>query len=143
MSTTPKSTKQRLPGLLAACILAVLTLGAFFILQDYGPDSAVRRFHEALRRGDPAELQQVVDEPISDQTVQYVCAFVKPLLQEGDQIQLARTDRQGDQDDVVVVYRRPNGQTLAIVWIVDRRASIWKINARLTAEALAESLRPG
>ena len=139
-AVTDATKKRALPGRLAAGVLAALTLGAFYILQDYGPVSAVRRFHTALARKDLAAIQQVVEEPVKDESVQYLFSELAPKLQEGVQPQLARTDRQGDQDDVVVVYNLPEGSALAIVWIVDRRGSLWKINARLTAEALYRSV---
>lgn len=140
MTTPRKPIKAKIPGSLTAAILAVVTLGAFAILQDYGPVSAVRRFHEAVAKGDAAALQQVVMEPVKDEDVQYLVQGISNELVNHVQPVLARTDRQGDQDDVVVTYNQPNGQTLAIVWIVDHRNSLWKINADQTATALRQSL---
>ena len=164
MSAKPIAARKKLPGRLAAAVLAVITLVAFFILQDYGPVSAVRRFHEALRRsnlpavqqalasgdaaafiqrlgsGNAATIQQVSEEPVGDPSVQYMALHLSPLILQGIQPQLAKTEREGERDDVVVVYHLPNGEMLAIVWIVDRKGSIWKINAQETAEALYESL---
>ena len=140
MSTQPKIAKKSIPGLVTASILAVLTLGAFYILQEYGPVSAVRRFHMALARGDKASEQQVIDEPVKDESVQYLEKIVGGLIGQGVQPQLARMDSQGDQDDVAVVYHLPDGGTLAIIWIVERKKSIWKIDAHSTATALYQSL---
>src|SRR4051812_16565072 len=50
-------------GILSAGLLAALVLFVFATLQNYGPQSAVRRFHEAVRTGDPVELEDSIVQP--------------------------------------------------------------------------------
>src|SRR5687767_10393182 len=52
----PMSSPSRNHGWTASALLAVLTIAVFFVLQNYGPESAVRRFHDALLRRDGREL---------------------------------------------------------------------------------------
>jgi hypothetical protein len=135
-------TKARVPTAVAAAVLATLTLTVFYVLQDYGPQSAVRRFYAAVATDNNAALQQVVDVRYDDPDVFYIKKFVLIFVAKGIQPQLARIDRQGDTVRVAVVYHLPNRETIAIVWIVDKKRHLWTINAALTAKALRDSLPP-
>ena len=137
-------TKAKVPFGVAAVVLAVLTLAVFYVLQDYGPASAIRRFHAALATGDVAALQQVIDSPVKslvdDPQQKFLIGYVKQFVDHGIQPQVARMDRQPGSVRVAVVYTLQNHDRYAIVWIVDKKGPLWKINIKLTAAILKDTL---
>jgi hypothetical protein len=125
-------------SLVSAGVLACLTILVFSVLHDYGPASAIRKFHAAIAANDLSDLQQVIDVPVTDDSVSYLAnKWIRPLMARGIQPQVARQDRQQNAVRVAVVYKLPDGDQLAIIWIVDRDKRLWRINTRETASLLA------
>ena len=135
-----KITVAKLPSVIAAAVLAVMTLAVFYILQDYGPASAIRRFHAALAKDDKAGELLVVDCPIGDPNLAFIINQIRPFVSRGIQPQVARMDRQPGSVRVAVVYTAQNHERYAIIWIVDKKGSLWKIDTKLTAAVLRNNL---
>ena len=128
-------TKAKVPSAVAAVVLAVLTLAVFYVLQDYGPASAIRRFHVALAADNAPGVLQVIDSRLDDPNLAYIVEQIRPYLTQGPP-QVARIDRQQGRVRVAVVY----GNRFAVIWVVDKSGPLWKINTRLTAAVLRDAL---
>lgn len=121
----------------ASLILTVLTLTVFFILQDYGPESVIRRFHQAALEDDRAAISQTVmggpDTPWAIKLQQ----SVRQLAREGYRYEFSRVIRLPRQVYVNVVYYPPgfpavNAPGVVFGWVVQKPQRRWEINPRLT-----------
>lgn len=134
-------------GWLAAFALAAVTLGVFATLHDYGPESAIRRFHVASVRGDLNELSRVTAQSPNSPSVLKLRQWVGTMHQLGAHYQLLRIDRQTidrDSSDALaaLLYNTPGQENWGMVWIVSKRNSVWKVDADRTAN-LARNLMFG
>lgn len=119
---------------LASGLLAVLTLSVFWVLQYYGPESAIRRFHVATLSGDLDELQQVTAEDVGNPAVLALREKVYVIANAGGTFELGRMGLDGRSVAAEVRYRVPRLGILVTVWLVQKPAndSHWKINATRT-----------
>jgi len=137
-----------------AAVLAVVVLSVFGALRDYGPDSALRRFHQAAVSGDNKTLSRVSKQPIESDAVQYLRERLRRLDSAGARIRMGavhsetRIDRVGTETVKVpsvvteVRYYVP-GHVESIYWVLDHDASGWLVNAYETAMFPAKRLGVG
>src|SRR4051812_38516877 len=59
VSCTRMKLSRSIQAFIPAVVLAALVLFVFSTLQNYGPESAVRRFHEGILRRDVGEIDEV------------------------------------------------------------------------------------
>jgi hypothetical protein len=143
MTVRAKRASASFSSYAAASVLAVITLGVFFRLQDYGPESAIRRFHNDVLNDDSSDLQRVTVQSIGDQRVRRLVSLVHNLLVDGRRYQLVGMDRTPDQVRAAVIYRIPRREDRAIVWVVERSDGGWRVNADKTITILEDWSRPG
>lgn len=144
----------RLGPFIAAGTLSALVLGVFAVLRDYGPDSALRRFHQAAVSGDEQTLQRVCKQPVSSNAVGYLRAKLKSLDARGARIRMGavhsetRVDTVGSTATKVpsviteVRYYTP-GRIETIYWVIDHEPSGWLVNAYETLMFPAKRLGVG
>lgn len=131
---------QTTSSYLAAIVLAAVTLGVFFALRYYGPESAVRRFHRASLLDDRAELQRVTRQPIDSQNVQILRAQVREAARMRAYIQMRSVDRQPSRVVVEAVYLVPRGGN-TIFWVVRKRDGLWQVDAIDTLRLIEQLMR--
>jgi hypothetical protein len=149
-------------SLLPALLLACLVLFTYSTLQNYGPESTVRKFHAALHSISQAQsnnkriskrdwdaLKSVIEEDIgnlggpSDPAHRDGLTIIGRGLeqfQSGTTYSLARMDRLTREVRIAVLYQRnAKSPALPIVWVVDKPIGgrEWKINARKTLSAMS------
>jgi len=109
---------------LVASLLALITLFVFYVLQNYGPESAVRRFHSIglsalddqdprypvqyamLSRGAKRELGEITTgKSVVESTTFLLQAIVRPLELSRGSYRIARID-----------YQEPNQVTVAVLY---------------------------
>lgn len=119
-------------SIIASLFLSVLTLSVFALSRDRGPESTVRRFHQALFEGDPiALLRTMVDG--DKESGRYLRREVGRALARGVQIQLGRVTTEGRLAYVDVIYVTPGNQTVgAYRFVVKQVDSRWLIDAGAT-----------
>jgi hypothetical protein len=129
----PAMRYRRVPGLASAATLAVVTLTVFATFQNYGPESAVRRFHHGVQSGDEAEIAQVVATAPDTSAVKDLRKFVTAVLSAGGpSYRIVKSDRTTTQVDMLAIYDgRP-----PIVWVVIKVRDGWKIDPYLTLQGL-------
>lgn len=121
----------------AAGGLALLTLSVFFILRNYGPQTALRRFHIAAVQGDRAGLQGVTLQDIRSQTADMLRQRVQYAARIGGQFEILRVLPKGRQAEVDVRYTFPSQGFAAIsVWRLRRERGSWKVDADETYRAM-------
>ncbi len=115
-------------------MLAFITLFTFYTFRDFGPASAVRRFHEDILSGNIQDLQDVCTVPVNSPNVGRLAAFLKTIEESGAVPKMAGMERAPDEVQVLVLYQRDSGSQ-PFVWVVTRRESGWQVNAVQTLRA--------
>lgn len=123
--------------MLPAAVLAIVVLTVFDKLQNYGPESAVRRFHEALITRNEPELEDVLYDPGSTDALNDIIARIYPLLADGAPIHLSDIDRKPSTVLVLVAYYPPDAQAASYDWVATKTPSGWKVNAAATTRLWA------
>ena len=126
----------------AAIVLAIGVLGLFMRLQEYGPESAVRRFHQAISRGALPDLQRVTVEDVRSPLVRGFVRDVAGLMAQGVNRppRILRTDRTPNQVRAAVAYPLPGGQPFYMVWVVERQGRTWKVSVENTRRVIQDAL---
>ncbi len=125
---------RRVPGLASATVLAAVTLGTFAVFQNYGPESAVRRFHRAVATNDPSVIPQIVLTDPNGSAVQDLKRIVAGAVHGGADYRIVKSERSSEQVEMLALY--PGG--LRIVWVVTKKRGQdrWRINPYLTIQGL-------
>lgn len=124
--------KVRRESWFAAAILAVGTIAVFDRLHDYGPASAIRRYHNALLENNVVELGRVTSEATSDPNSIELATRTIDLLKQSENFEVARMDIGGSRVRAVVLYKIRNQIVRPDVFVLDREGSSWKVNAKVT-----------
>lgn len=160
--TVPKA------SLLPAIIMAGLVVFTFSTLQNYGPESALRKFHASLhniftslnnRKGisenDWAVLRSTLSPDIGPLIKNPQGANVQPIDPSDNQVvslvlnqfranstySLARMDRYPQEVRIAVIYSPPNQPPTCIVWVVDKVSEReWRVDAQKTLSAMSRNM---
>lgn len=132
--------KIRTTSLWPAIALAILTFLVFASLQNFGPESTIRRFHVAIANRDIKLLQSTLAQDVSNQDVAELIGWTRPLLQSGYSYRIQRMDRQPSEVRAAVLYSRPRSFSQARIWVVERRGRQWIIDASKSARILRDAL---
>lgn len=124
-------------SIFAASALTLLCGTVFATLQDYGPESSLRLFHEAIVRRDPGTFARVVEPGLDDPDTQFSVAVVqRVLIQQGARFRISRMDRKPAWVGAQVEYIAPSGQISTVYWVVRKENRIWRVDARETWRAM-------
>jgi hypothetical protein len=142
-------------GILASSVLAAITLVVFYVLQDYGPESALRKYNEAVisliqassssvspeaRQAainqDYQSLDRVSAQPHGDPYSQWLGNIVVNCLRRGGRLRLIALVG-GTPTDLVAAnaaYVLPDGTQAYVFFYISRQDHVWKVDARQTFE---------
>jgi hypothetical protein len=129
-------------SVVAAATLSVLTLAVFFTLRNYGPQSAVRRFHQAVASNNPTEMSRYAEESPSNPELLELGVFVYRNMMNG-QPRLIAVQPGNNRAKVLVVYQNRYSGTQPVVFIVDQDAKThaWRVNCSATFSAIMDFTR--
>lgn len=125
--------------LLAAVVLAALTLTVFWMLRDYGPESAIRRYHAAVMARDPGKLQQSALQDIDSDANRILVASVNELLTSGARFRVLDVERTPTEVRAIVEYVFPT-RRIPMLWVVAKRQGLWRVDANQTVFNLRRRL---
>ncbi len=128
---------------LAAAILAAITLVTFAVFQDYGPQSAIRRFHRAVLRKDGAEANQLLAGGLNSPEGQALVNFVDEIARSSNSYEIVGMRRDRGAVVASVEYHMPNGMAASRVWYVRKQGGEWKIDAFNTLTGIPRQLFGG
>src|SRR5947209_437956 len=125
---------SRMSSYVAAALLAIITLGTFYSLRDYGPESAIQHFHSAAISGDLASLERFTAQSINDSKVQWLAERIRQIDAVGGHPQVVKMEPRGQQVLIWLAYVTPSGdQVDLIVWFLGKtRAFRWVVDADST-----------
>lgn len=132
--------RRQTSSAIAAAALAVITIFVFWVLQDYGPESAIRRFHDAVLNRDPVALAQVTAEALNDPNVVHLEQNVVQLAQAGANYRILRMDRGPRRVAAEVQYSLPDGRTGTTMWVVVKQNRVWRVEASETGQYFRRTL---
>jgi len=121
------------PAIIPAAILGALTVGVFYVLRDFGPESALRKFHFAAISRDLEALDDVCDSAADPDATRYLVTELQSAARRGARYEVGKVVRKGDQAVATVIYRYPGqGIEIPTLWVVEKKDSRWRVNPHLT-----------
>lgn len=118
----------KLGAALSAGLLAIVTLTTFYLVRNYGPESAIQRFHTYALAGDQNGIAQLIVQPSDNQRLLMLEATVMAMARAGAHPELVSVQR-GPREIIAHIAYRGNGPGIDIYWVVDQtNASRWLIN---------------
>lgn len=133
------SASSRTSSLAAAGVLAALTLVVFYLLQNFGPESAIRRFHHGAGRGDLSEMARATLEDPSSDSFRFLAEIVREYGRRGAQVRLGHVERGLGRAIATVDYVMP-ADYYTMIWVVDKKPAGWFVNTTETVRVLAGSM---
>lgn len=124
-------------SIVASLALAAVTLAVFFVLQDYGPESTLRRFHEAILQRDAETVNDVTVGGLKDPPTEQEVSNIYGYLQRGARYRLLGTDHRGRWVGAEVQYIFPSGRTATYYWVIVKRGPQWKVDAEATERLMS------
>lgn len=119
----------------SAVVLTLLTLAVFAYSKDQGPESAVRRYHQAIAEGNVEELRQV--EAPGSQYSQQLASYMQQVMSQSQRASLGRVRQDGRTAYVDVIYPLASGQGMAAMRFVVKKPNLrWQVNADETVKLL-------
>src|SRR5690349_8306450 len=122
--------QKKATSIVAASIVAALTLSVFFVSLNKGPASAVTRFHEGLARPSAALVREVTGGDVnSPEAMALRQKIVVQYLQPGWSFQVTRINK-GKSDAVVhVVYESPSRELASVPFALHKVNESWLIDS--------------
>ncbi len=128
---------------LAAAALALVTIFTFYVFQDFGPQSVIRRFHIDVARQDWRDINLVAKDNISSPATQDMIQFVHEMVVNNASYEIVSLKRLHREVLAAVEYRLPNGAGVGVVWHVVQGQNDWRVDCKATEEGLLHrSLEP-
>jgi len=135
---------ERYGSAVAAAFLACLTIRVFFELQDYGPESAIRKFNEAVKNNDLGAMQAATlggREGLKGDKVPFLFWSLTQWDRRGIPMQIERIKRTGNEvraEMVLTIPHQPHDTIWAMTWVVERTGRDWLVDANKTATILSD-----
>ena len=127
-----RSGKAATASLISALVLVLLTAGVFWVLQGYGPESALRKFHRAAINHEWRDLEEVVTPGSYRQNVQLLASMVETYARIGARYQLGRVRRSSNRVIAEVFYSFPNNRSDPVFWVIEKVRDGWRVNVNET-----------
>ncbi|MEI8282415.1 MAG: hypothetical protein WCG75_08425 [Armatimonadota bacterium] len=149
-------------SVLPAILLGTLVLFTYSTLQNYGPQSTIRKFHSAIHninqavvngskipKSDWEVLRSTLEEDIGElgtgpflpnRDVFNTYKSVAELFQEGRAYSLGPMDRRQREVRIAVIYMKGKTPPISMVWVVEKPSGgrEWKISAHKTVSAMTD-----
>ena len=117
-----------------ALALSVLTLATFAAAAGRGPESAVKKFHEAIKENDAADLARVLAQPEDNADSVQLAGLVSQLLSVDPHVELGKVQSAGQTASIDVIYNRGRYGRQAVRFVIVQKSSHWVIDAQKTLD---------
>jgi hypothetical protein len=112
-----------------ASIFAILVLAVFWVLQDYGPESTVRRFNQDIRDGHLDDTAGLTLEGPMTYDAEGLRSYTGMLLRYGGTYRIISMQRSPHKVVAIALYSFPNGDQRPFYWVVYNLQNRWQISA--------------
>ncbi|MFM9873987.1 MAG: hypothetical protein ACKVQS_11045 [Fimbriimonadaceae bacterium] len=124
----------------SAIILTLLTLSVFAYSKDQGPESAVRRYHQAIAEGDMESLRQ--NEVSESRYSKQLSTYLVQVMAQSQRASLGRVRQNGRFAYVDVIYPLASGRGMAAMrFVVEKPKLRWQVNPDETVKLLSRMSR--
>lgn len=129
---------KRYESWVVALLFSAMVLAIFYVLQDFGPESTLRKFHQRLSDNDMPGTFLYIEQPVDDPATKLLVSDINNLLSVGATPTVKEMTRRPRLVEAVVEYRLPgsfrfpNGQKSVFrIFSVEKvqGKSYWVINA--------------
>jgi len=127
-----KGLPRQTQSIMAAGLLAILTVSVFSEAQLGGPESALRAYHVAVISGDMDSLRMLVLKDPEGPSARQLQSLVERLVADGANAQIHEPRRVGRDATLDVVYKSPQFGTVALRFYVRKPGSRWLVDADAT-----------
>ena len=127
-----KSLPRQTQGIMAAGLLAILTLLVFSLAQFGGPESALRAYHVAVSTRDTDSLRVLVLKDPEGASARQLQSLIERLIFAGQNAQILRVKRVGRDATLDVVYQSPQFGTVTMRFYVRKPGGRWLVDADAT-----------
>lgn len=124
---------------LSAAALGLITVATFYVFQNFGPQSVIRRFHIDVARSDRTDLSKVTVEPLrgdarapTDLMVSQVAVFIRANAS----YEIVSLKRSRGSVQAAVAYELPDGREATIIWVVRQFPTDWRVDCRATLQGM-------
>lgn len=119
----------------SALMLSVLTLLVFAYSKDQGPESAVRRYHQAIASGDMETLREI--ESGGNRYSQELASYLQQVMSQSQRASLGRVRQDGRTAYVDVIYPLGDGRGMMAMRFVVKKPNLrWKVSSDETVKLL-------
>lgn len=127
--------RAKIGSVLAALLLAALSLGTFAMLQGVGPESALRRFHQHAANGE-FEMAFTLTGGSSPEQVATVAESINRYARARVQFQVTEKIPTRSGMIVRVDYTFPNGMIIPAYWVLENtgKGGAWRVNVSRSLE---------
>jgi hypothetical protein len=120
----------------SAVVLTILTLAVFAYSKDQGPESVVRRYHQAITEGDVEGLRQI--ETGDSRYSAELSTYLQQVMSQSQRASLGRVRQDGRTAYVDVIYPLAAGRGMAAMRFVVQKPKLrWKVNPDETVRLLS------
>jgi len=128
--------RSRRSAIVAASVLATVTLGLFYVLQYQGPESVVWRFVGKVSERSAPGVAPLLVEPIGDPYAAAQVRLVSSILGSGGRMSVISARQLGAQAEVKTIFRFPSGQTAGLRWYLRKDNARWRVDATATVDGM-------
>ncbi|MFQ3587077.1 MAG: hypothetical protein SNJ74_02275 [Fimbriimonadaceae bacterium] len=130
-------------SVLPAAILAVLTLGVFWSLREYGPETALRKFHRGAVQREIEEVYRVTVPNPNPNTVGFLATRIHQFAQQGARYQVRYVQRRAGfvVAEVEYVFDR-RGIRVPMLYVVRKVDGQWRVDTDASIALMARGLLP-
>lgn len=127
--------RTKIGSVVAALLLAALSLGTFAMLQGMGPESALRRFHQHAANGQFDQAYGLTTGSSAEQ-VALVAESIGRYARARVQFQVSEKVPTRNGMIVRVDYTFPNGLIVPAYWVLENvgKSAAWRVNVARTLE---------
>ena len=135
-----KGLPRQTQSIIAAGLLAILTISVFAQARFSGPESAVRLYHYGIAS---RELETVKSSTLQDPgtgSARQLQAQVEQLFAYGGVPQIGSVQKRGREAVVLVTYSSPRFQRVSLQFVVVKSRAQWKVDTDRTWGLVSQAL---
>jgi hypothetical protein len=123
------TTSRNGAGFIAAALLLGLTLSVFWRNQYSGPEGALHRFLDAVKRGDAEDALEAVQGERA--YAGWVGGFAARAFRAGGDYVVANVNKHGEGASALVVFYLPGGTRIQQLWWLTKTGRDWRVDLNM------------
>ena len=137
-----KGIPRQTQSIVAAGLMAILTIAVFAQARFSGPESAVRLYHYGIANREPETVKSVSLQDPGAGPARQLQAQVEELYSYGGVPQIGPVQKHGREAVVLVTYHSPRFQPVLLQFYMQKSRAKWKVDADRTWGLLSRARIP-